>query len=117
MNLEALFGGKTATQALLYIARYSEATSTEIAACFEVPKPQVFIQLKRLCAAQVLSVRKVSSVSLYSFNPRSGVRDELKAMLEKYIKDQMPKAEYPKFYLVRRRERADGKKLGGVYED
>lgn len=115
MDLEKLFGNGTATKCLLVIGRYDECATSEIAQAFGVPRAQVFLQLKKLEAAEILVSRMVSNVRLYSLNPRSGISKELKALLAKYITDQMPMEEYRDFYLLRRRPRAPGKKLGGAY--
>ncbi len=116
MDLNKLFGGVTAAKCLLFIARYEESTASEISESFDISKPQVFAQLNKLEESGVLSSRKIGNTKLFSFNPRSGIRNELKTLLEKYIEEQMPRSENSKFFLVRRRTRAKGKTLGGVYD-
>ena len=116
MVLEKLFGNATATKCLLFLARYEEGVTREISDAFKIPRAQVFIQLAKLENAGILSSRKLSNIRIYRLNPRSGISIELKLMLEKYIKDQMPQEKYKDFYLIRRRPRTKGKPLRGVYE-
>jgi hypothetical protein len=44
------------------------------------------------------------------------LKNELKALLEKYIEREMPMEQNKDFYLVRKRPRTKGKLLKGVYE-
>ncbi len=116
MDINKLFGGTTAAKCLLFIAKYEESTAGEISESFEISKPQVFAQLNKLEESDVLSSRKIGNIKLFSLNPRSGIRTELKVLLEKYIEEHMPRSENSKFFLIRRRTRAKGKALGGVYD-
>lgn len=117
MEFDKLFGGATATQVLLFLARYEEGGASEIAKAFEVSKTQVFIQLSKLEKAGIITSRQIANVKLYSFNPRSGIKVELVNLLQKYIGEQMSHSENKSFFLVRRRPRSKGKPLRGVYED
>ena len=117
MDLNKLFGGSTAAKCLLFIARYEETTAGEISETFEIAKPQVFVQLNKFEVSCVLSSRTIGNTKFFSLNPRSGIKNELKALLEKYIEEQMPRAQNSRFFLVRRRTRAKGKRLGGVYAE
>lgn len=111
MELGKLFGNDTAAKCLLFLARYDEATSGEIAEAFDVPKTMIYLQLVKLEKAGILVSRPVSTIRLFSFNPRSGIRQELKALLEKYIEQNMPIESNKKFYSLRRRPRRTGKEL------
>ena len=117
MEIEKLFGNKTAARCLLFLARYEEGTAGEIAKAFDLDRPVVFLQLRKLEDASIVVSRKMANIRLYSLNPRSGVHSELKALLEKYIELNMPMERYKKFYLIRRRPRRSGKTLKGVYEE
>lgn len=116
MEIEKLFGNQSATKCLLFLGRYTEGTAPEIAAAFNVDRPVIFLQLKKLEEAGIIVSRKIANIRLYSLNQRSGIRDELKALLEKYIELYMPMEKYKGFYLIRRRPRKSGKPLRGVYE-
>lgn len=116
MDLGKLFGGQTVTKALLFLGRYNEGTAGEIASVFKIPRPQIYIQLEKLVDAGILSSRGIGNARLYYFNPRSPIKTELKALLEKYIEVAVPMESNPEFYLLRRRPRTKGKRLGGVYE-
>lgn len=116
MEIAKLFGNQSAAKCLLFLARYEEATAPEIAEAFDLDRPVIFLQLKKLEEAGVIVSRKLANIRLYSLNPRSGIRDELKSLLEKYIELNMPMEKYKKFYLIRRRPRKSGKPLRGAYE-
>lgn len=116
MDLAKLFGNQTAAMALIFIARYEEATVGEISTVFKIPKTQIYLQLQKLEEAGIVTSRILGNMRLYSFNPRSPIKNELRSLLEKYIESNMPREDYKDFYLIRRRPRARGKPLGGVYE-
>lgn len=116
MEINKLFGNQSAAKCLLFLGRYSEGTAPEIAQAFGVARPIIFLQLRKLEDAGVIVSRKVANIRLYALNPRSGIRDELKALLEKYIELYMPMEKNKNFYLIRRRPRKSGKPLRGAYE-
>jgi DNA-binding transcriptional ArsR family regulator len=116
MELDKLFGNQTAAKALLFLARYGEGTAGEVASVFKIPKTQIYLQLVKLEGAGILTSRMIGNIRLYYFNPRSPLKNELRALLEKYIEVAMPIEDNQDFYLLRRRPRSKGKKLGGVYE-
>lgn len=116
VDINKLFGNQTAAQCLLFLARYEEGTSGEISNAFNVPKTMIYLQLRKLEDAGVLVGRRLANIRLYSFNPRSGLKKELKNLLERYIEIYMPQEKFKNFYLVRRRPRKAGKPLRGVYE-
>ncbi|WP_051026317.1 winged helix-turn-helix domain-containing protein [Bdellovibrio bacteriovorus] len=116
MMLDKLFGNQTAASALLFLARYEEAAISEMAKAFHVSKTQLYQQLTKLEDAGILSSREIGNLRIYFFNPRSPIKNELRALLEKYIDTNMPKESNPDFYLIRKRPRSRGKKLGGAYE-
>lgn len=111
MEIGKLFGNETAAKCLLFLTRYDEATSGEIAEAFDVPKTMIYLQLRKLEDAGILVSRTISNIRLFSFNPRSGIRTELKSLLEKYIEQNMPFETNKKFYGLRRRPRRTGKEL------
>lgn len=115
MEIDKLFGSKTAARCLIFLSRYEECTSGEIAQVFKIDKPVVYLQLKKLEQANIIVSRMVGNTKLYSLNPRSGIKNELKALLEKYIDLNMPMEKYKSFYLIRRRPRKTGKVLKGTY--
>ncbi|PWU20415.1 MAG: ArsR family transcriptional regulator [Bdellovibrio sp.] len=116
MEIEKLFGNQTAAKCLIFLGRYDEGTAPEIAGAFGLERPLIFLQLRKLEDAGIVASRKISNIRLYSLNPRSGIRNELKALLEKYIELNMPHEKYKDFYLIRRRPRRPGKALKGAYE-
>jgi DNA-binding transcriptional ArsR family regulator len=116
MEIEKLFGSNTAAKCLLFLARYDEGTAPEISSVFGLDRPVVFLQLRKLEDAGIIVSRKISNIRLYSLNPRSGIKEELKQLLEKYIELNMPMEKHKDFYLIRRRPRKSGKILKGVYE-
>ncbi|AFY02515.1 putative transcriptional regulator [Bdellovibrio bacteriovorus str. Tiberius] len=87
-----------------------------MAKAFHVSKTQLYQQLTKLEDAGILSSREIGNLRIYFFNPRSPIKNELRALLEKYIDTNMPKESNPDFYLIRKRPRSRGKKLGGAYE-
>lgn len=111
MDIAKLFGNESATKALLFIARYSEATSSEISEAFKIPKQMVYLQLRKLEDAGILVSRRIANLRLFSINPRSGIKTELVALLEKYTELNMPIESNRDFYNVRRRPRRTGKEL------
>lgn len=116
MEINKLFGSKTAARCLIFLARYEDATAGEIAQVFDLDKPVVYLQLKKLEQAGIVVSRMLGNIRIYSFNPRSGIRNELKTLLEKYIELNMPMEKFKEFYLIRRRPRKTGKPLKGTYE-
>ena len=116
MKLENLIGNQTATKCLLFIARYEEAPTSEIVKAFNLPRAQVFIQLKKLEENEILISRTISNVRLYSLNPRSNSVKALKTFLEAYIEESMSPEKDKEFFLVRRRPRTRGKDLKGAYQ-
>lgn len=111
MEIGKLFGNETAAKCLLFLTRYDEATSGEIAEAFEVPKTMIYLQLRKLEDAGILVSRTISTIRLFSFNPRSGIKQELRNLLERYIEQNMPIESNKKFYALRRRPRRTGKEL------
>lgn len=116
MEIEKLFGSQSAAKCLIFLSRYDDGTAGEIAEVFNLDKPVVFLQLRKLEDAGIVVSRKISNIRLYSLSPRSGIKEELKKLLEKYIELNMPMEKYKDFYLIRRRPRKTGKNLKGVYE-
>lgn len=116
MMLDKLFGNQTATSALLFLTRYEEAAVSDMAKTFGVSKTQLYQQLVKLEDAGILSSKEMGNLRIYFFNPRCSIKNELRALLEKYIETNMSKEQNPEFYLVRKRPRSRGKKLGGAYE-
>lgn len=115
MEIAKLFGSNTAAKCLIFLSRYDEGTSGEIAEVFGLDKPVVYLQLKKMEQAEIVVSRMIGNSKLYALNPRSGVKNELKALLEKYIEIYMPMEKFKSFYLIRRRPRRTGKVLKGVY--
>jgi DNA-binding transcriptional ArsR family regulator len=115
VEIAKLFGNLTATQALMFLARYEEGTAKEISDAFKVSKTQIYLQLVKLESAGIVSSRPMGNQIIYYFNPRSPIKNELRQLLEKYIETSMSKDQYKDFYLVRRRGRSRGKTLGGSY--
>jgi len=111
MELGKLFGNETAAKALLFLGRYGETTTTEISEAFDIPKPMIYLQLRKLEDAGFVVSRMISNIRLFSLNPRSGVKSELVALLEKYIELNMPINANRGFFNVRRRPRKTGKEL------
>lgn len=68
MNLDELFGGKTAAFCLTYLASHESATALEISLRAKIAKAQVFIQLRRLEEAGVLCSIAEKNKKIYSLN-------------------------------------------------
>lgn len=117
MELAKLFGNNTAAMTLIFLARYEEASVGEISTAFDIPKTQIYLQLLKLEDAGIVSSRELGNMRIYFFNPRSPIKNELRALLEKYIEINMPMEKYKNFYLIRRRARSRGKTLGGAYKN
>ena len=71
----------------------------------------IYLQLQKLENAGIVVSRKISNIRMYALNPRSGVKEELKSVLEKYIELNMPVEKYKNFFSVRRRPRKTSKNL------
>lgn len=116
MEIGKLFGNETAAKCLLFLTRYEEATAGEIAETFGVPKTMIYLQLRKLEDAGIVVSRPLANIRLFAFNPRSGIKSELRALLEKYIELNMPMETNQKFYSVRRRPRRTGKELKRTHD-
>ena len=80
--LEALFGKRTATCALLFLPCYGEGHAQRIANTFDFGLKMTQRQLKRLEEHAVLVSRRIGNLRLFSFNERNPKVRNLRSFLE-----------------------------------
>jgi DNA-binding transcriptional ArsR family regulator len=108
--ISALFGNRTASKVLLYVAVNRDGYAQEIADRIGVSLNLVQSQLKRLERGGVLVSRPRGRMRFFSFNPRFPLADPLRQLLLRAV-DFLPDAERGQ-YFARRRPRASAKRLG-----
>lgn len=110
-TLEALFGGKAATRALLFIENYGEGYASQISKTYAMPLSEVQKQLTKFEQAGILVSRMIGTSRVYTWNPRdhalAGLRNLLRQTLDKGIPEKTLKA----FYRERQRPRRKDKRL------
>jgi predicted transcriptional regulator len=108
--LDAIFGNRSAAQALLFIEAYGSGHALRIADTYEVPVSSIQRQLRRLESDGVLVSRTVGRTRLFEFNMRNPTVRNLRAFLVQEL-ELMPEAELKAFYRQRQRPRRTGKRL------
>lgn len=108
--LDALFGSRSAAQALLFLQNYGEGHARRIAATFEVSHMAIQRQLKRLEAEGLLVSRVVGNTRVFTWNPRSATVKELRHFLEAEL-NRLPDDVTKQYFRQRQRPRRTGKAL------
>jgi len=108
--LDAVFGNRSASQALLYLQNYGEGYARGIALTFDVPLTGIQRQLKRLEGEGILVSRMVGNTRLFTWNPSSRTTKNLRAFLESEL-ESLPNEMTEKYFRERRRPRRSGKPL------
>lgn len=106
--LGALLGSVNKERVLVYLVARNTGYAREIARFFDVPLDPVQKALDGLERAGVLVSRVIGATREYSFNPRYGLRDELRVLLEKAL-SFYPERLRQELLLVRTRPRRKGK--------
>jgi hypothetical protein len=106
--LEAIFGNRSAAQALLFLEAYGSGHALRIADTYSAPVSAIQRQLRRLEANGVLVSRTVGRTRLFEFNPRNQTVRNLRTFLAAEL-DLLPEAEVEAFYRQRQRPRRTGK--------
>jgi DNA-binding transcriptional ArsR family regulator len=109
-TLDALFGSRSAAQALLFLQNYGEGHARRMATTFEVSHMAIQRQLSRLEAAGILISRMVGNTRVFSWNPRSATVEDLRSFLETEL-DRLPAEVTRKYFRQRQRPRRSGKPL------
>jgi predicted ArsR family transcriptional regulator len=109
-SLEALFGNRTATGVLLFLANYGSGHASRIAKTYDTSVSMVQKQLRRLEAAGILVSRSVGRTRVFEFNPRNPTVKRLKSFLEAEL-EALPDALTEAYFRQRQRPRRSGKPL------
>lgn len=110
MLLSGLLGNESAEKALLYLENYGQGYARKIAAVYGVSLSQIQRQLERLERDGILVSQLVGKTRVYQINPRYFFKDELRALLEKALKN-LPTPLKEKYFSERTRPRRKGKPL------
>lgn len=108
--LEAIFGSRSAVQALLFIEAYESGYASWIANTFEVPVMAIQRQLRRFESEGVLVSRTVGRTRVFEFNGRNPTVRNLRQFLESELA-LLPDAEVKRYFRQRQRPRRTGKRL------
>jgi hypothetical protein len=108
--LEAIFGSRSAAQALLFIEAYGSGHPARIAATYDVSPTPIYRQLRRLEADGVLLSWLVGRTRLFDFNTRNPTVRDLRTFLAAEL-ELMPEEEVKAYYRQRQRPRRTGKRL------
>lgn len=108
--LEALFGSRSAAQALLFLQNYGEGHARRIAATFGVSHMAIQRQLRRLEAEGLLVSRMVGKARVFTWNPRNATVKDLRRFLEAEL-ERLPEEVTQEYFRQRQRPRRTGKVL------
>ncbi|WP_406828059.1 hypothetical protein [Microbulbifer sp. ARAS458-1] len=108
--LEALFGSRSAAQALLFLQNYGEGYARRIAVTFGVSHMAIQRQLLRLEAEGVLVSREIGKTRMFTWNPRSATVRDLRKFLEAEL-ERLPQEVTQEYFRQRQRPRRTGKEL------
>lgn len=106
--LEAIFGNQTAAKLMLYLFHYGEAYASGVSKDMGITLSQVQKQLDKFEVAGVLVSKKMGTTRIYEFNPKLGVVNKVKNLIEAFY-DSIPLVEREKLFSERRRPRRKGK--------
>jgi hypothetical protein len=106
--LDALFGSRSAAQALQFLQNYGEGHARRIAATFDVPHMAIQRQLRRLEAEGIFVSRMVGNTRVFTWNPRSATVSDLRAFLEAEL-GRLPRDVTQRYFRQRQRPRRTGK--------
>ena len=108
--LEAVFGNRSAAQALLFLEAYGSGHALRIADTYGVPVSSIQRQLGRLETNSVLVSRKIGAARVFEFNVRNPTVKNLRTFLAAEL-EALPEDETKAFYRQRQRPRRTGKRL------
>jgi predicted ArsR family transcriptional regulator len=114
-SVDAVFGGKTAGQVLLYLENYGEAHGRQIAKTFGIPASMVQRQLRRFEAGGLIVGRVVGRTRLFTWNPRSQTAKNLRLFLRAEL-ESLPEDVLDRYFRERMRPRRTGKLVEYVGE-
>ena len=106
--LNELFGSETTTKSLIYLAAMGEGYSLEISSTFKISNTQVIRTLTKLEEADILVGQVKGRTRVYSFNTQWLLYKELKALLDKVIRN-MPIEDQEKYFMRRKHPRKKNK--------
>ena len=108
--LEAIFGNRSAAQALLFLEAYGAGHASRIAKTYDVPLSAIQRQLRRLEENGVLVSRTVGRSRVFEFNTRYPTVRNLRSFLSAEL-ERLPDEDVKRYYRQRQRPRRAGKKL------
>lgn len=108
--LSTLLGSETVEKIMCYIVTYGQGSPSGIAKTFGMNKNRVYSQLLRLESGGILVATSLGNQRLFELNPRCIFKNELTALIEKYM-SALPQDEIDAYYAQRRRPRRTGKEL------
>lgn len=106
--LNELFGSETTTKSLMYLTAMGEGYPLEISTAFKISNTQVIRTLTKLEQADILISQAMGRTRIYSFNTRWLLYKELKALLDKVIRN-MALEDQEKYFMKRKRPRKKNK--------
>ena len=108
--LDAVFGNRSAAQALMFLEAYGSGHALRIADTYDVPVSSIQRQLGRLEASGVLVSRKIGAARIFEFNTRNPSVKNLRKFLAAEL-DALPEEVTEAYYRQRQRPRRTGKGL------
>ncbi len=95
--MEAVFGSVAAQCVLLYLQNYSEGYARGIAETFDMSASQVFKQLRKFEAGELLVSRPIGKTRMYSWNEQNLLVTDLRLLLQALLQS-LPEAEVNRYY-------------------
>lgn len=108
--LEAIFGSRSAVQALLFVEAYGSGHASRMATTYDVSVMGIQRQLKRFEAEGVMVSRRVGRTRIFEFNDRLPTVQNLRSFLSAEL-EQLPQKLIQQYYRQRQRPRRTGKEL------
>ena len=106
--LRDLFGSRAAEATLLHLYHYGESYGRAISSDFEISLDSVQRQLEKFENAGVLVSKRQGRTLLFSWNPKSGLTEAVKALVA-VVYERIPLEKRPAIFPTRRRPRRKDK--------
>ena len=106
--LRDLFGSRAAEATLLHLYHYGESYGRAISSDFEISLDSVQRQLEKFENAGVLVSKRQGRTLLFSWNPKSGLTEAVKALVA-VVYERIPLEKRPAIFPARRRPRRKDK--------
>lgn len=108
--LDAIFGNRSAAQALLFIQAYGQGNANQIATTYGASQTGIYRQLVRLEAEGVFVSRLVGKARIFEFNTRNPTVRNLREFLATEL-ENLPDEMAKQYYRERQRPRRTKKAL------